>query len=60
MKQYTFRYYVTKTVDVVVEADSDDEANDKASARIDEIAGSVALITEADSTDIELIDAEAE
>jgi hypothetical protein len=58
MRTYTFRYYVTKTVDVVVEADSDDEANDKASARIDEIARSIDLITEADSTDIELIDAE--
>ena len=42
MRTYTFRYYVTKTVDVVVDARSID------------------LITEADSTDIELIDAEDE
>lgn len=56
MTERTYQFYVTKTISVTVTEDDEEKARDLACAEAEDIAYSDKLLTEAESTDIELIE----
>ena len=56
MTERTYQFYVTKTISVTVTEDDEEMARDLAYAKAEDIAYSDKLLTEAESTDIELIE----
>ena len=52
----TYQFYVTKTISVTVTEDDEEKARGLACAEVEDIAYSDKLLTEAESTDIELIE----
>lgn len=56
MTERTYQFYVTKIISVTVTEDDERTARDRACAEAENIAYSNKLLTEAESTDIELIE----
>lgn len=56
MTERTYQFYVTKTISVTVTEDDEAKGRDLACAEAEDIAYSERLLTEAESTDIELIE----